>query len=174
MRCSCRRCSKRRRRRRWRSGWVRGRCRSRASARLAAVGNAMDAELSGADRVHGGDGAPSLGRAAEVSASKMRYQMNRLRRMAATFRGAEGSVVAEARGGDGIERVSGWASAGTVGGGGVVSGAVRRRVAAVAGGARRAGVPGAPGYPVIGSTPNHARINRVFRYHKKNTDNTAS
>jgi bacillithiol biosynthesis cysteine-adding enzyme BshC len=52
--------------------------------KLAAVGNAMDAELtaltgylSAVDE--------SLGRSAQVSASKMRYQMNRLRRMAATF-----------------------------------------------------------------------------------------
>jgi bacillithiol synthase len=52
--------------------------------RLAAVGNAMDAELSAlTDYLAGMDA--SLGSAAEVSASKMRYQMNRLRRMAATF-----------------------------------------------------------------------------------------
>lgn len=52
--------------------------------RLAAVGTAMDAELE----VLTGYLAsmdPSLGRAASISASKMRYQMNRLRRMAATF-----------------------------------------------------------------------------------------
>jgi bacillithiol biosynthesis cysteine-adding enzyme BshC len=52
--------------------------------KLAAVGNAMDAELSAlTDYLAGMDA--SLGRAAEVSASKMQYQMNRLRRMAATF-----------------------------------------------------------------------------------------
>jgi bacillithiol synthase len=52
--------------------------------RLAAVGNAMETELgalieylTGMDR--------TLGRAAEVSGSKMLYQINRLRRMAATF-----------------------------------------------------------------------------------------
>ncbi|MGD0444770.1 MAG: bacillithiol biosynthesis cysteine-adding enzyme BshC [Edaphobacter sp.] len=52
--------------------------------KLAAVGNAMDAELSALTEYLAGMDA-SLGGAAEVSASKMRYQMNRLRRMAATF-----------------------------------------------------------------------------------------
>jgi bacillithiol biosynthesis cysteine-adding enzyme BshC len=52
--------------------------------RLAAVGNAMDAELSAlTSYLESVD--ESLGRSAQVSASKMRYQMNRLRRMAATF-----------------------------------------------------------------------------------------
>jgi bacillithiol synthase len=52
--------------------------------KLAAVGNAMDAELTAlTDYLAAMDA--SLGRAAEVSGSKMRYQMNRLRRMAATF-----------------------------------------------------------------------------------------
>jgi bacillithiol biosynthesis cysteine-adding enzyme BshC len=52
--------------------------------RLAAAGNAMDGELS-ALTAYLAALDPSLGRSAEVSASKMRYQMNRLRRMAATF-----------------------------------------------------------------------------------------
>ena len=52
--------------------------------RLAAVGNAMDAEL-GALTSYLASMDESLGRSAAVSASKMRYQMNRLRRMAATF-----------------------------------------------------------------------------------------
>lgn len=52
--------------------------------RLAAVGNAMDAEL-GALTAYLESMDESLGRSAHVSASKMRYQMNRLRRMAATF-----------------------------------------------------------------------------------------
>ncbi len=52
--------------------------------KLAAVGNALDAELSALTEYLGGMDA-SLGQAAEVSGSKMRYQMNRLRRMAATF-----------------------------------------------------------------------------------------
>ena len=51
--------------------------------RLAAVGSAMDAELDGLTEYLSGMDA-SLGRSAEVSGSKMRYQMNRLRRMAAT------------------------------------------------------------------------------------------
>jgi len=55
-----------------------------AKRKLAAVGNAMDAELGALTEYLAGMDA-SLGRAAEVSASKMRYQMNRLRRMAATF-----------------------------------------------------------------------------------------
>ena len=52
--------------------------------RLAAVGNAMDAEL-GALTSYMESMDESLGRSAQVSASKMRYQMNRLRRMAATY-----------------------------------------------------------------------------------------
>jgi bacillithiol synthase len=44
----------------------------------------METELSALTDYLGGMDA-SLGRAAEVSGSKMRYQMSRLRRMAATF-----------------------------------------------------------------------------------------
>jgi bacillithiol biosynthesis cysteine-adding enzyme BshC len=52
--------------------------------RLAAVGNAMETELSAlTDYMSGMD--ETLGRSAKVSGSKMLYQMNRLRRMAATF-----------------------------------------------------------------------------------------
>ncbi len=52
--------------------------------KLSAVGNAMDAELTAlTDYLSAVD--ESLGRSALVSASKMRYQMNRMRRMAATF-----------------------------------------------------------------------------------------
>ena len=52
--------------------------------KLAAVGNAMDAELTAlTEYLSAMD--ESLGRSAMVSGSKMRYQMNRLRRMAATF-----------------------------------------------------------------------------------------
>jgi bacillithiol biosynthesis cysteine-adding enzyme BshC len=52
--------------------------------KLAAVGNAMETELAALIAYLAGiDG--SLGRAAEVSSSKMHYQLNRLRRMAATF-----------------------------------------------------------------------------------------
>ncbi len=50
--------------------------------RLAAAGNAMDVELQGLIDYLGGMDA-ALSRSAEVSGSKMRYQMNRLRRMAA-------------------------------------------------------------------------------------------
>jgi len=52
--------------------------------KLAAVGNAMDQELGALTGYLAAMDA-SLGRSALVSASKMRYQMNRLRRMAATF-----------------------------------------------------------------------------------------
>jgi bacillithiol biosynthesis cysteine-adding enzyme BshC len=52
--------------------------------KLAAVGNAMDAELTALTEYMTAMSA-ELGRAAGVSASKMRYQMNRLRRMAASF-----------------------------------------------------------------------------------------
>jgi bacillithiol biosynthesis cysteine-adding enzyme BshC len=52
--------------------------------KLAAAGNALDQELE-ALAAHMSAMSPDLGRAAGVSASKMRYQMNRLRRMAATF-----------------------------------------------------------------------------------------
>jgi bacillithiol synthase len=52
--------------------------------KLAAVGNAVEVELSALTEYLAGMD-ESLGRAASVSGSKMRYQMNRLRRMAATF-----------------------------------------------------------------------------------------
>ncbi len=52
--------------------------------RLAAAGNAMDAELSALTGYLGAVD-ESLGRSALVSANKMRYQMNRLRRIAARF-----------------------------------------------------------------------------------------
>jgi len=54
-----------------------------AKRRLADAGKALDAALTAAQEYLGGLDA-SLGRAAEVSASKMRYQMDRLRRLAAT------------------------------------------------------------------------------------------
>jgi len=51
--------------------------------KLAAVGNAMETELAAlTEYLSGMD--ESLGRSAKVSGSKMLYQMNRLRRMAAT------------------------------------------------------------------------------------------
>jgi bacillithiol biosynthesis cysteine-adding enzyme BshC len=52
--------------------------------KIAAAGNAMETELAALTEYLAGMDA-SLGRAAEVSGSKMLYQMNRLRRMAATF-----------------------------------------------------------------------------------------
>ena len=52
--------------------------------KVAAVGNAMDAELTALTEYMTSMSA-DLGRAADVSASKMRYQMNRLRRLAASF-----------------------------------------------------------------------------------------
>jgi bacillithiol biosynthesis cysteine-adding enzyme BshC len=52
--------------------------------KLAAVGNAVETELAALTEYLGGMD-ESLGRAAEVSGSKMLYQMNRLRRLAATF-----------------------------------------------------------------------------------------
>ncbi len=55
-----------------------------AKRKLAAVGNAMDAELTALTEYAEGLNA-ELAKAAGVSASKMRYQMNRLRRMAASF-----------------------------------------------------------------------------------------
>lgn len=55
-----------------------------AKRRLAAAGNALDEALTAAQDYLGTLDA-SLGRSAEVSASKMRYQMGRLRRLAATF-----------------------------------------------------------------------------------------
>jgi len=52
--------------------------------KLAAAGNALDQELEALTGwMHTLN--PNLGASADVSASKMRYQMNRLRRMAATF-----------------------------------------------------------------------------------------
>ena len=52
--------------------------------KLAAVGNALDQELSALQSYLAALD-ETLGRSAEVSGSKMLYQMNRLRRMAATF-----------------------------------------------------------------------------------------
>jgi len=52
--------------------------------KIAAVGNAMDTELTALTDYMTAM-SEDLGRAAGVSASKMRYQMNRLRRMAANF-----------------------------------------------------------------------------------------
>jgi bacillithiol biosynthesis cysteine-adding enzyme BshC len=52
--------------------------------RIAAVGNAMEAELTALSEYMTAMSA-DLGRSAEVSVSKMRYQMDRLRRMAAAF-----------------------------------------------------------------------------------------
>ena len=52
--------------------------------KLAAAGNALDAELERLlAYMHGLDA--GLGRSADTAASKMRYQMNRLRRLAANF-----------------------------------------------------------------------------------------
>jgi bacillithiol biosynthesis cysteine-adding enzyme BshC len=55
-----------------------------AKRRLATAGNALDDALAAAKDYLGTLDA-GLGRSAEVSGSKMRYQMNRLRRLAATF-----------------------------------------------------------------------------------------
>ncbi len=55
-----------------------------AKRRLAAAGNALDEALTAAEK-YLGTLDPSLGKSAEVSASKMRYQMDRLRRLAATY-----------------------------------------------------------------------------------------
>ncbi len=52
--------------------------------KLAAVGNAMDAELTALTEYLGAMD-ESLGRSAVIAGNKMRYQINRLRRMAATF-----------------------------------------------------------------------------------------
>jgi len=52
--------------------------------KLAAAGNALDVELQAlTDYLHSLDA--GLGRSAEVAASKMRYQMNRLRRLGANY-----------------------------------------------------------------------------------------
>ncbi len=55
-----------------------------AKRKLAAAGNALDAELTALTDYMNAMSL-ELGRSAGVSASKMRYQMNRLRRMAARF-----------------------------------------------------------------------------------------
>jgi bacillithiol biosynthesis cysteine-adding enzyme BshC len=55
-----------------------------AKRKLAAAGNALEAALTAATEYMGRMD-ESLGRTAEVSGSKMRYQMDRLRRMAASF-----------------------------------------------------------------------------------------
>jgi len=55
-----------------------------AKRRLAIAGDALDGALEAAQNYLGSLD-PSLGQSAEVSASKMRYQMTRLRRLAANF-----------------------------------------------------------------------------------------
>lgn len=55
-----------------------------AKRRIADAGNALDEALQAAQSYLAALD-PSLGRSAEVSASKMRYQMNRMRRLAANF-----------------------------------------------------------------------------------------
>ena len=80
--------------------------------KLATVGNALDIELNALTEYLAGMDA-SLGRAADVSGSKMRYQMNRLRRMAATFELQKQTSLAKTCRGDYPECVSGRASAGT-------------------------------------------------------------
>ena len=55
-----------------------------AKRKLAAAGNALD-EALGAAQEYLGTLDAGLGKSAEVSASKMRYQMDRLRRLAATY-----------------------------------------------------------------------------------------
>jgi bacillithiol biosynthesis cysteine-adding enzyme BshC len=55
-----------------------------AKRRLASAGNALDGALAAAEHYLASLD-PDLGRSAQVSASKMRYQMDRLRRLAATF-----------------------------------------------------------------------------------------
>lgn len=55
-----------------------------AKRRLAGAGNALDEALTAAEDYLGALD-PSLGKSAEVSGSKMRYQMDRLRRLAATY-----------------------------------------------------------------------------------------
>jgi bacillithiol biosynthesis cysteine-adding enzyme BshC len=55
-----------------------------AKRQLAATGNAMDAELT-ALTTYMAAMSPDLARSAQTAGNKMRYQMNRLRRMAAAF-----------------------------------------------------------------------------------------
>ncbi|HEY4382126.1 MAG TPA: bacillithiol biosynthesis cysteine-adding enzyme BshC [Acidobacteriaceae bacterium] len=63
-----------------------------AKRRLATAGNALDEALIAAENYLGTLDA-GLGKSAEVSGSKMRYQMNRLRRLAAAFElNKEGSL----------------------------------------------------------------------------------
>jgi bacillithiol biosynthesis cysteine-adding enzyme BshC len=63
-----------------------------AKRRLAAAGNALDEALQSAQDYLGSLD-PSLSQSVEVSASKMRYQMSRLRRLAASFElNKEGSL----------------------------------------------------------------------------------
>ncbi|QMV19832.1 bacillithiol biosynthesis cysteine-adding enzyme BshC [Granulicella sp. 5B5] len=55
-----------------------------AKRKLAAVGNALDTELTALTEYMTAM-SPDLGRSATISRNKLRYQMNRLRRMAANF-----------------------------------------------------------------------------------------
>jgi bacillithiol biosynthesis cysteine-adding enzyme BshC len=86
-----------------------------AKRKLASAGNALDAELTPLlDWMHAQD--EGLGRSADTAASKMRYQMNRLRNLAANFelqreasltRHAEAIIQAVMPGGVMQERVHG-------------------------------------------------------------------
>ena len=86
-----------------------------AKKKLASAGNALDAELTPLlDWMHAQD--EGLGRSADTAASKMRYQMNRLRELAANFelqreasltRHAEAIIQAVMPGGVMQERVHG-------------------------------------------------------------------
>ena len=62
--------------------------------KLAAVGNALDAELDALTEYMTAM-SEDLGRAADVSANKMRYQMNRLQTDGGGFPGAAGGVAAK-------------------------------------------------------------------------------
>ena len=93
--------------------------------KLAAVGNAMDRELSVLIEYLGAMD-ESLGRSAEVSGNKMRYQMNRLRRMAANFELEKESSLGKHAQAMMLHLFPDQAPPGAAAGGGVVSGAVWR------------------------------------------------
>ena len=112
--------------------------------KLAAVGNAMDAQLTALTDYMSLMSA-DLGRAAGVSASKMRYQMNRLRRLAANFELQKEASPTEARYRHDAQPIPGRASSGTAARRYLISGALRRRLARAPGAVCRTGMPGSSG-----------------------------
>ena len=120
--------------------------------KIAAVGNSMDAELTALTEYMTAM-SPDLGRAAGVSASKMRYQMNRLRRMAANFELQKQASLHKHAAAIMLSLYPGRPPAGAPARRRLVPRPLRRHAALPPGRPRRPGMPGASSY--IPLTPIH-------------------